>query len=211
MGKIRAVVVDDDLYTVKAIKLFLEKLDVSVEGFTNPIEAYESIKKNRQELIITDNSMPNIDGVELAERILDIYNPVMVLVSVVCDQIQSFYNVDLLFDYIFQKPLEYEEFRHEMAKIIKDIEAYKIVNSIEIKDKLFLKNVASILFDQQDDVGLYTKISEEMQKDKSTIRKRLNRISASVGETPRDLIAKFIELQENDKGKKDEEVKKEIK
>lgn len=205
MEKIRAIVIDDDKYTVKVIKLCLENLNISADGYTNPISALENIKEKKYDLIITDNSMPHIDGIELAERVLQIYKPTLVLISVVCDQVKTSFDGKAIFDYIFQKPFDFDELTIELKKIIKDIQVSKILDHIEIKDKLFLKDIARILADQEDEGGLYKIISEEMQKDKSTIRKRLSKISTYTGASSKELIKKFRELEEaNDDGKKKE-------
>ncbi len=197
-NKIKAAVIDDDRYTVQAIKKCLEKLELldRIDSFTDPILALENIEQTQYELIITDNTMPVIDGIELAERVLEIYKPVLILVSVVCNQVKTKFNGEELFDYIFQKPLDYEEFTMEIAEIIKSLEQAEITPKIDIKDKLLVDQIINTLSHEENE-HIYQKLSEELYKDESTIRRRLNRISGS--EKPLDFILRIIKKKQSKK------------
>ncbi|MCG8483022.1 MAG: response regulator [Clostridia bacterium] len=197
-NKIKAAVIDDDRYTVQAIKKCLEKLELldRIDSFTDPILALENIEQTQYELIITDNTMPVIDGIELAERVLEIYKPVLILVSVVCNQVKTKFNGEELFDYIYQKPLDYEEFTMEIAEIIKALEQAEITPKIDIKDKLLVDQIINTLSHEENEY-IYEKLSEELYKDESIIRRRLNRISGS--EKPLDFILRIIKKKQSKK------------
>lgn len=216
MRKIKAVVVDDNPYTVRAVKKCLEKLELldRVDDFTDPLMAQEMIEKTRYDLIITDNSMPGIDGVELAERVLSVYKPVMILISVICDQVKRNVSGEDLFDFTYQKPLDYQEFMAEMTEVINKLQQSIALENLEIKDRLFLREIESILKDKDDkEKGIYKKLSEKMQKDESTIRRRLNKISQYIAfhnkiEKPLDLVYKIMKFNSFKENRENEEVKK---
>ena len=199
-NKIKAAVIDDDRYTVQAIKKCLEKLELldQIDSFTDPTLALESIEATQHELIITDNTMPIIDGIELAERVLEIYKPVLILVSVICDKVKTNFDGEELFDYIFQKPLDYEQFVKEIAEIIKIIENEKMLRKIDVKNRLFIEEAISILKEDYK-AEVLTTLSEEMHRDRSTIRKRLNRIGKKFG---KEIVEKFLK---NAKGEEEDE------
>lgn len=147
--------------------------------------------------------MPIIDGVELAERVLKIYKPIIVFISVICGQVSKL-NLDEVFDYMFQKPLDYDEFTDKIVEIVNEKKKSEMLKDIEVKDRLFLEEIAHILSDHDSDVSLYNKISDQMQVDKSTIRKRFNKISNYLHKESKELVRKLANLndkldeQEND-------------
>lgn len=190
-NKVKAVVIDDDKYTVQAIKKSLKDLNLldQIDSFIDPIHALENIKANKYELIITDNSMPEIDGIELAERVLKIYKPVIVLVSVVCNQVRTKFNGDEIFDYIYQKPLDYETFTDEMAEIIKEIVQAKAIKKMNEKNGQYVDQIVSKL-SQEEDEYIYNKLSKKNSENESEVRSRLSDVSESG--KPIDFILRMV-------------------
>jgi CheY-like chemotaxis protein len=73
-GKSRILFIDDEKNMVKLMNDVLAKLGYSVTALTSAVEALEIFKNSPGEfdLIITDQSMPDITGLALAEKILKI-------------------------------------------------------------------------------------------------------------------------------------------
>jgi CheY-like chemotaxis protein len=73
-GSERIMVVDDVVEIVDMAKEMLEGLGYAVTGFTSGIEAFREFTNDpsRFDLVITDMTMPNITGIELARRLLEI-------------------------------------------------------------------------------------------------------------------------------------------
>lgn len=70
-GTERILFVDDELELVDMARQMLEKLGYSVEVLTSSVEALEELEKDsdRFDLVITDQTMPGLSGLELARKI----------------------------------------------------------------------------------------------------------------------------------------------
>ena len=73
-GSERILLADDEPDIVAAVKIILEKLGYQVETFSNGQEALEAFwaDPDRFDLIFTDQTMPQLTGVELAQEIVKV-------------------------------------------------------------------------------------------------------------------------------------------
>jgi len=65
MNKLKAIIVDDELDSITALKWELEEFSDKIEiidSFQNPQEAISSIKANRPDVLFLDIQMPEMDG-----------------------------------------------------------------------------------------------------------------------------------------------------
>lgn len=71
---IRAVVVDDEKYSLELFKIIAESIsDIQIcASFENYLEAMEYIQSNRVDVVFLDIEMPEVNGLELSQRILNI-------------------------------------------------------------------------------------------------------------------------------------------
>jgi two-component SAPR family response regulator len=71
---IRSIIVDDERPSLdKLEKLLRDSTLAEVAGaFTEPLEALEFLKENEADAVFLDIEMPDMDGIELATRILDL-------------------------------------------------------------------------------------------------------------------------------------------
>jgi CheY-like chemotaxis protein len=60
-----ALVVDDSMLIRHTVCRFLEERGFAVQSATNGLEALESLKRQRPDIIITDIQMPKMSGTEL--------------------------------------------------------------------------------------------------------------------------------------------------
>jgi CheY-like chemotaxis protein len=77
------LLVDDEVSLVRAVQKMLERLGYVVTATTNPLEAV-TVAGNRPEafdLVITDLTMPGMDGVALARRLLQIQPKLALVLS----------------------------------------------------------------------------------------------------------------------------------
>ena len=70
-NKERILVVDDEPAVLHIARRYLEMLDYTVDGYTEPAAALDAFTRSptSYHLVLTDYSMPGINGVELAQRI----------------------------------------------------------------------------------------------------------------------------------------------
>lgn len=61
----KIILVDDDLSVANSISSILKLAGFDCSGFSDPFHAYQDMKKNRYDLMITDINMPGISGFEL--------------------------------------------------------------------------------------------------------------------------------------------------
>ncbi|MBM9520237.1 response regulator [Desulforhopalus vacuolatus] len=69
----RIMVVDDESAIVRFITEALDGLNFDVQGFSNPVEAFEVFKKHPFPLLITDLCMPEMSGLELLSKVQKIH------------------------------------------------------------------------------------------------------------------------------------------
>ena len=69
--KNKILLVDDEHDIALAFSLGLQSGGFSVDTFTNPIEALNNFKMNFYKLALLDIIMPEMDGLELAQKIRD--------------------------------------------------------------------------------------------------------------------------------------------
>jgi CheY-like chemotaxis protein len=69
MASERILVVDDQPINVQLLKRKLERCDLVVSTANNGLEALEQVKAHKPDLILLDLMMPDMDGIEVCERL----------------------------------------------------------------------------------------------------------------------------------------------
>jgi DNA-binding response OmpR family regulator len=72
------MIIDDDKDITNLFSIFLEYNGYIVDAYTNPLEAFNNIRKNSHDLIILDLKMPKMDGMTLYHKIKDIDEQVII-------------------------------------------------------------------------------------------------------------------------------------
>ncbi len=80
-GNERILVVDDDIAIAKLVTTILEKLGYKVTTCTSSIDSLQKIQQepNNFDLVITDMTMPNMTGAELAKQIIEIHPDIKII------------------------------------------------------------------------------------------------------------------------------------
>lgn len=69
----RIILAEDDLSLQKFITFSLQKDGHTVMAFSNGVLAYNALKQEEFDLLLTDIVMPEMDGIELSERAIKLY------------------------------------------------------------------------------------------------------------------------------------------
>ncbi|MBF0396577.1 MAG: sigma-54-dependent Fis family transcriptional regulator [Desulfobacterales bacterium] len=139
MPKAKILVVDDEESSLYIIKLFLKNLGYSVLTAKNGFEALEIIKTQNIDIIISDQIMPEMNGVELLDAVKKIDpNIPFVMLTAHGSVNGAVYAIKQGADDYLQKPFE----SHELEALIKKSLDYSRLN----KQYLELKNYLNSLY-----------------------------------------------------------------
>lgn len=143
MDKIRLVIVDDHKMFLEGIISVLsndKEIEV-VSYFDNAKDAISFLNNNEIDLLITDISMPEINGLEFVKMIKNQIPSLKILVVSMFKQIQSFENIN---GYLL-KETGFDELKNAIRTIVLENENYFYSDYVNIKnDSLdFKKNILS--------------------------------------------------------------------
>ena len=77
----RIMIIDDDKDITNLFSIFLEYNGYIVDAYTNPLEAFNNIRKNSHDLILLDLKMPKMDGMTLYRKIKEIDDKVIICLT----------------------------------------------------------------------------------------------------------------------------------
>lgn len=181
-------------------KIFKDK-NLKFMGFSHPLDALPVILKNRPEIIVSDHSLPGMEGSVLLKEIYKHYKPYTILHSgnnlTTVDKIADFY-IPKLPGSIIKIPEAIEKILIRIK-----IDADKAIENVLVDiegdtfDKLLLKNAVRIVEESENSndsikKGLYRTLSEVMKKSEKAIRLQLSKIKKNNINTVGDL--KPVEL-----------------
>ena len=139
----KVLIIDDNETNIKVLEAQLKIWKMRVISSNHPIEAINILKKeNDFDLVITDMDMPDISGIETAEKIRRYYEksklPIIILSSV---NIDSTANKEA-FDLYLMKPIKHTQLLKIILKVFVEIKNIKSDDFFQIKklsDKYPLK------------------------------------------------------------------------
>jgi len=138
-NKISILVVDDEPVATIIVKEFLSSFDYEIITAHSGFEALEKLEKNPVDILLTDIMMPKMSGLQLAEKVVDLY-PEMVMVAITA--ISSVQNaVEFMkiggFDFI-RKPFDTDNLEKVIQKAIHHLNLKKELKASN--EKLVQKN-----------------------------------------------------------------------
>jgi len=116
------LVVDDELDTLRALEKMLKKRGYRIQVACNGLEALMKLHCNHFDLVITDLSMPELDGVQLLRRIRQEWPtlPVMVITGV-DDEHLHHELLSMGVSAYLRKPFERKQLFDSMVEIIQPL------------------------------------------------------------------------------------------
>lgn len=144
MDKFRAIVVDDELSVCEAVKAILETEDIEAFTTLSGPDAVEHIKKHSYDLIISDLKMPEMNGLELYEKVKDIAPDSIFIIITAYGTISSAVEAVKkgIYDYI-PKPFTPDEVRLPVRRALerKRLERENIALRTQIEARYSFQNI----------------------------------------------------------------------
>ena len=72
MSGVKIIWVDDEIESLQSQKLFLESKGYDVQTFTNGFDAIDYVKENQVDVVLLDETMPGISGLETLAKIKEV-------------------------------------------------------------------------------------------------------------------------------------------
>lgn len=117
----RILIVDDEIDMLELLELIItDRTDYEVVTTNNPLEVTELLQRQPFDLLITDLRMPDVDGIELIERVKAVDDQLPFIIITAYGTIES--AVEAMrkgaFDYI-TKPFRQEQILLSIDKVMK--------------------------------------------------------------------------------------------
>lgn len=125
--KIRILIVDDEPDIVDSLSSILDKFYL-VDGYDNPVAAYENFKAGKYDLAIIDYLMPTIDGFALYQKMKKVDPEIKVLIMTAFEifssrtYIEAFGKLNPSLDktFVFKKPFTRGEILSKVESVMND-------------------------------------------------------------------------------------------
>ncbi len=186
--------IDNDEGLLRLMKAILQDEGYNVLSFTNPLEGLRYLKEDNVSLVITDIKMPEMDGIEVLEKVKQQNSTIPVILITAHATIDiSIQALRLGADDIILKPFESPELVLRVKNALK--------NSLILKENLKLKEELSGKFNFNNIVGTSKKIMDVIEKVKRVAFTDIPVLITGESGTGKELIAKAIHYNSNRKGK----------
>lgn len=135
---IRSIIIDDERHAIREIEFFLKdysEIEV-IASYTNPLKAIEELESQNIQLVFLDINMPQLLGIDVGSKILDI-NPEVSIVFVTAYDQYALEAFELnAIDYIL-KPIQQLRFEKTMHRILKGFERQALPHNKKLQIKCF--------------------------------------------------------------------------
>lgn len=117
--KIKCLIIDDEPLAISVIESHLKSFDdiEIVETFTNPLNAYRVLEKERIDLIFLDINMPQLTGFAFIENLS--YKPLIVITTAYREYAVKSFELNIL-DYLV-KPIPFDRFVKTINKVYQHV------------------------------------------------------------------------------------------
>lgn len=137
--KIKCLIIDDEPLAISVIETHLKNFDYIevVETFTNPLNAYRILEKEKIDLIFLDINMPQLTGFAFIENLS--YKPLIVITTAYREYAVKSFELNIL-DYLV-KPIPFDRFLKTINKVYQHIylNNSKVDASLQQEPHIFLR------------------------------------------------------------------------
>ena len=139
---IQILIVDDEKIERNGIKFLLKQLHMEAEirEAVNGVKALEALEESPADILLTDIKMPFMDGLELAENVMKKYPQTkMVIFSGYGEFEYARKAMKSGVDSYILKPVDPEEFRNTMEKVLQEIEGERLEDERKEMNRNFVR------------------------------------------------------------------------
>ena len=131
----KVLYVEDDIAVQTAMSEYLSNLFLQVTTANNGLEGLELYKKSQFDIVITDLSMPKMNGLEMLEKMRELNADQGILITTAHSEPDYMIKaIKIGVDGYIMKPFEYEQLNYELYKISEKLE--KFAENEEYKKQL---------------------------------------------------------------------------
>ena len=143
MKSLKVLIVEDETKLANLIKASIKELFFKVNIAKDGIEGLKKFQSFKPDIIISDITMPNLDGLEMCQRIREESNIPIVILSAYSQKEKLLKAIDLGINKYFIKPFDIEEFLEYLKNLSKNI---KKIKTYKLKDNFVFDNNSVCLY-----------------------------------------------------------------
>ncbi|MFW0701995.1 response regulator transcription factor [Aliarcobacter butzleri] len=143
MKSLKVLIVEDEIELANLIKASIKELFFKVNIAKDGIEGLKKFQSFKPDIIISDITMPNLDGLEMCQKIREESNIPIVILSAYSQKEKLLKAIDLGINKYFIKPFDIEEFLEYLKNLSKNI---KKIKTYKLKDNFVFDNNSVCLY-----------------------------------------------------------------
>ncbi|WP_152057474.1 response regulator transcription factor [Aliarcobacter butzleri] len=143
MKSLKVLIVEDEIKLANLIKVSIKELFFKVNIAKDGIEGLKKFQSFKPDIIISDITMPNLDGLEMCQKIREESNIPIIILSAYSQKEKLLKAIDLGINKYFIKPFDIEEFLEYLKNLSKNI---KKIKTYKLKDNFVFDNNSVCLY-----------------------------------------------------------------
>ncbi|MCG3719297.1 response regulator transcription factor [Aliarcobacter butzleri] len=143
MKTLKVLIVEDEIKLANLIKASIKELFFKVNIAKDGIEGLKKFQSFKPDIIISDITMPNLDGLEMCQKIREESNIPIIILSAYSQKEKLLKAIDLGINKYFIKPFDIEEFLEYLKNLSKNI---KKIKTYKLKDNFVFDNNSVCLY-----------------------------------------------------------------
>ena len=143
MKTLKVLIVEDEIKLANLIRNSIKELFFKVNIAKDGIEGLKKFQSFKPDIIISDITMPNLDGLEMCQKIREESNIPIVILSAYSQKEKLLKAIDLGINKYFIKPFDIEEFLEYLKNLSKNI---KKIKTYKLKDNFVFDNNSVCLY-----------------------------------------------------------------